>query len=666
MSDSNHSAARPLRVAAVSFLNSRPITYGLERALPTDAGASAALFDLRFDLPSRCADALANGEADLALLPTASFAASAEDLRVVPGVAIASRGPVRTVLLVGEVPWEQLNAIALDGASRTSALLLRLLCAERGLQPSFSEAPHESVLDAVTGTRGALVIGDAAFAAPERFPYVYDLGREWLNLTGLPFVFAVWAGRSDVVKPEHVQALRDSLREGLAHRPSIARAWAQDSGVDPALCESYLTHNIRYQLGAEELSGMAAFIHRAHAAGLLPKKTPVRLFDDGRPERAITTARTALVAGAAPAPRTGHSYPTKSLDALLADAATGGRIGFEDALRLYHQAPTLDLGAAADQRRRQLHGDAVVTYIIDRNVNYTNVCVTRCKFCNFYRPPGHAEGYTHSKEVLAQKLQETVALGGVQILLQGGLNPDLPLAYYEDLFRWMKANYPLALHALSPEEIRYIAEIERLPIRTVLERLVAAGLDSIPGGGAEILDDEVRRAISPLKCSTDTWLEVMRQGHALGLRTTATMVFGFGERPEHIFNHLEHIRALQDETAGFTAFICWPFQAEGTRLKLKDDTTAMRYLRLFALARLFLDNVPNLQVSWPTMGPEVGQVGLRFGGNDFGSAMIEENVVSQAGAVFKLSAADIERYVRAAGFVPRRRNMRYELLSAAA
>ena len=198
----------------------------------------------------------------------------------------------------------------------------------------------------------------------------------------------------------------------------------------------------------------------------------------------------------------------------------------------------------------------------------------------------------------------------------------------------------------------------------MIERLVAAGLDSIPGGGAEILDDDVRRHISPLKCSTETWLEVMRQGHALGLRTTATMVFGFGETPEQLFGHFEHLRALQDETAGFTAFICWPFQAEGTRLKLRDDTTAMRYLRVFAAARLYLDNFPSLQVSWPTMGPEVGQVALRFGGNDFGSAMIEENVVSQAGAVFKLSAEDIERYVREAGFVPRRRNMRYELLPA--
>jgi cyclic dehypoxanthinyl futalosine synthase len=196
----------------------------------------------------------------------------------------------------------------------------------------------------------------------------------------------------------------------------------------------------------------------------------------------------------------------------------------------------------------------------------------------------------------------------------------------------------------------------------VLERLIAAGLDSVPGGGAEILDDEIRQRISPHKCSVATWLEVMRQAHRLGLRTTATMVFGFGEKAQHVLGHLDKLRALQDETAGFTAFICWSFQAEGTKLPLRDDTTATRYLRTLALARLYLDNFPNVQVSWVTMGPAVGQIGLRFGGNDFGSAMIEENVVAQAGAVFKLSAADIEGYVRAAGFTPRRRNMRYEWL----
>ena len=631
------------KIAAVSFLNARPITYGLEQGLGDDR------FELSFELPSRCAELLERGEVDLGLIPSASYAAAAGEMRIVPGIAIAGFGPVRTVLLVGEVPWSEMKAIALDGASRSSAMLLRLLCKERGLTPRFREIPHDEVLDAASGTTGALVIGDAGFAAAGRFPHIVDLGAAWRDVTGLPFVYAVLAGRPGAVGPDDIAVLQQSLAQGLASRATIARAWSEAHGGDPADYERYLARDIRYTLGAEELSGLSAFFDRARGASLLPRVVRPRLFE----------ARARI----APTPA---GAPSRSMDALLSDAAAGVRLSPEDALRLYDGAPALELGAAADARRQALHPDGDVTYIIDRNVNYTNVCVTRCKFCNFYRPPTNkTDGYVLSREELTQKLQETVDLGGVQILLQGGLNPKLPIGWYEDLFRWMKATFPLAIHGLSPEEIRYIAEIENMSIRQVIERLIAAGLDSIPGGGAEILDDEIRYQISPLKCSTDTWLDVMREAHGLGLRTTATMVFGFGEQPRHIVSHLERLRALQDETAGFTAFICWPFQAEGTRLKLRDDTTAMRYLRVFALSRLYLDNFPSLQVSWPTMGPEVGQVALRFGGNDFGSAMIEENVVSQAGAIFKLGADDIERYIRSAGFTPRRRNMRYERLAVA-
>jgi cyclic dehypoxanthinyl futalosine synthase len=645
---------RRIKLAAVSFLNARPITYGLER------GLGESRFDLSFDLPSRCADALRTGAVDLALIPTASYGESQSaipDLRAVPGIAVASFGAVRTVLLVGDVPLDQMTDVALDGASRSSARLLQLLFRARGLTPRYREVAHDEVLTAASGTTGALVIGDAGFEASGRYTHVVDLGEAWRAHTGLPFVYALWAGPADVLGSQEIALLQQSLAAGLAHRGEIARAWAEAHGGAPALYERYLTDNIRYRLGADELSGAAAYFDRMLEAGMLPARTRVRLFEAAHLPGAVQTATPAPPDAAPPSPS------PRTVDALLSDAAAGIRLSPDDAIRLYQQASTLDLGAAADARRQTLHPDGIVTYIIDRNVNYTNVCVTRCKFCNFYRPPGSKEGYTLSREVLARKLQETVDLGGVQILLQGGLNPDLPLTWYEDLFRWMKANFPLAIHGLSPEEIRYIAEIENMPIRAVIERLIAAGLDSIPGGGAEVLDDEIRHKISPLKCTTATWMEVMREGHALGLRTTATMVFGFGETPRHLTNHLETLRALQDQTAGFTAFICWPFQAEGTRLKLRDDTTAMRYLRVFALARLYLDNFPSLQVSWPTMGPEVGQVGLRFGGNDFGSAMIEENVVSQAGAVFSLGADDIERYVRAAGFEPRRRNMRYERLA---
>jgi cyclic dehypoxanthinyl futalosine synthase len=463
---------------------------------------------------------------------------------------------------------------------------------------------------------------------------------EWIDRSGLPFVSWLWVARIDAVgepQERHLGRLR--------HLSTVLS--------EVAVCPETALF-LRYQLGSHELSGLAAFVEELHRSSGLPSSDrpslQVRLFDLGPLDLASRPPRRKVSGKGA-------------MDGLLADAAGGARLAPDEAALLYERASLLDLGEAADRRRRALHPENIVTYIIDRNVNYTNVCVTACKFCNFFRPEKSRDGYTLSRDELAQKFAETVALGGIQILLQGGVNPHLPLAYYEDLFRWTKASFPLALHALSPEEVSFIARQEGLSIATVLERLIAAGLDSLPGGGAEILDDDIRRRISPLKCSTGTWLEVMHQAHRLGLRTTATLVFGFGESPAQMVGHLERLRALQDATAGFTAFICWPFQAEGTRLRLSDDTTALRYLRIFSLARLYLDNFPNLQVSWPTMGPTIGQVALRFGGNDFGSAMIEENVVSQAGAVFKLSAGDIEERVRAAGFVPRRRNMRYELLA---
>jgi cyclic dehypoxanthinyl futalosine synthase len=630
---------RRLRLAAVSFLNSRPITYGIERGL-----VGQHRFDLTFDLPSRCAAAVARGEADLALMPLASYATATEDLRIVPGIAVASRGPVRTVLLMGDVPWEAMDTIVLDEASRTSQMLVRLLSHARGLDPWFESADHDGILERIGGKRGALVIGDACFSASLRFRYIYDLGAEWTERVGLPMVNAGWIGRPEALMPGDVALLQESLALGLAHRDEIARTFAAADGVDVSVYQRYFHENIHYVLGASELCGAAAFLDRAYSAGLLSKKPVIRLYPNDFP------------------PKSRSTQAKSSIDVLLADAATGIRLSFEEGVRLYQEASLFDLGQAADTRRRSLHPQGVVTYIIDRNVNYTNACTTACQFCNFYRPPGDSRVYTLTRDELAQKLQETVDMGGIQVLLQGGINPELGLAYYEELFRWMKANFPIAIHGLSPEEIRYLAEREGLTIPAVLERLIAAGIDSIPGGAAEILDDEIRQRISPQKCSVATWLEVMRQAHRLGLRTTATLVFGFGEKAQHLVGHFDKLRALEDETAGFTAFISWSFQAEGTKLPLHDDTTATRYLRTLALARLYLDNFPNVQVSWVTMGPAIGQVGLRFGGNDFGSAMIEENVVAQAGAVFKLSAMDIEGYIRQAGFIPRRRNMRYEWL----
>ena len=350
------------------------------------------------------------------------------------------------------------------------------------------------------------------------------------------------------------------------------------------------------------------------------------------------------------------------LAALLERAAAGGRLSPAEGLRLFTEADLLELGAAADARRAALHPEGQVTFILDRNINYTNVCNVYCKFCAFYRAPGKADTYVLTREELAQKIEETLAVGGTLILMQGGVHPDLQIDWYEALLAWIKANYAIHVHGFSPIEIRRIAEFSGLDLETTIRRLVAAGLDSIPGGGAEILVDRVRQKVSPLKDSADEWLEVMETAHRLGLRTTATMMFGHVETPAEIVEHLERLRQLQDRTGGFTAFIPWTFQPDHTHLHTP-RATAVEYLRVLALSRLYLDNFANLQLSYVTMGAKIGQVAMRFGANDFGSLMLEENVVSQAGAKFLMERGEIERLIRDAGFTPVLRNQRYELLA---
>jgi cyclic dehypoxanthinyl futalosine synthase len=351
------------------------------------------------------------------------------------------------------------------------------------------------------------------------------------------------------------------------------------------------------------------------------------------------------------------------LDRIIAKAAEGGRLDAAEALQLYREAPTGVLGRLADAMRARKHPDGVVTYIIDRNVNYTNVCVARCNFCAFYRPVGHGDGYVLSFEEIFRKIDETIAVGGHQLLLQGGHNPDLPLAWYEDLFRAVKARYPdFKLHALSPSEVLHLSRLTRLSTPEVIARLIDAGLDSIPGGGAEILVDRVRKLLNCYSKSTaDEWLRIMGEAHAAGLRTTATMMYGSVETDEERIEHLIRLRDLQDRTGGFTAFIAWSYQPEHTELGLH-EATGVDYLRTLATARLVLDNFDNLQASWVTQGGKVGQLSLAFGANDMGSVMIEENVVRAAGASYCMDEVEIVRNIENAGFVAKRRNMHYETL----
>ncbi len=338
------------------------------------------------------------------------------------------------------------------------------------------------------------------------------------------------------------------------------------------------------------------------------------------------------------------------------------RLSRDEGIALLRDGDLLELGALADLVRQRKHPEGVVTYIIDRNINYTNVCTAQCAFCAFYRDLPSSEGYLLTKQELAQKIEETMALGGRQLLLQGGLHPDLGIEYYEKLFRWIKASYPeIWIHGLSPAEVNHICRVSSLDLESVLRRLMAAGLDSIPGGGAEILSDRVRGIIGIGKGTTKDWLDVMECAHRLGMRTTATMMFGHVETLEERIDHLLHLRELQDRTGGFTAFIAWTFQPENTAMA-GDELTSFQYLRTLAVARVMLDNFPSVQASWVTQGGKIGQVSLRFGANDFGSLMIEENVVSAAGAHFRLTEAEIARNIQDAGFVPKRRTMHYQIV----
>ena len=351
------------------------------------------------------------------------------------------------------------------------------------------------------------------------------------------------------------------------------------------------------------------------------------------------------------------------VDAIVAKVVQGGRVSAAEALQLYREAPTHVLGRLADTIRVRKHPEGVVTYIIDRNVNYTNICVARCNFCAFYRPVGSGEGYVLGFEEIFSKIDETISVGGNQLLLQGGHNPDLPIQWYEDLFRAVKARYPpFKLHALSPPEVLHISRLNQIPTRTVIERLVAAGLDSIPGGGAEILVDRVRKLLNCYsKATSDEWIDIMRQAHHAGLRTTATMMYGTVETQDERIEHMMRLRDLQDETGGFTAFITWSYQPEHTEHGGFEET-GVDYLRTLALSRIVLDNFDNLQASWVTQGGKVGQLSLAYGANDMGSVMIEENVVRAAGAAYCMDELEIVVNIEDAGFVAKRRNMHYEIL----
>ncbi len=352
-----------------------------------------------------------------------------------------------------------------------------------------------------------------------------------------------------------------------------------------------------------------------------------------------------------------------AIQKILDSVIDGHRLSRADAIQLLESNCLASIGKAANAVTAKLHPEPYRTYNIDRNINYTNICTAVCDFCAFYRGPKDPEGYVLDRNILLKKIEETVAIGGDQILLQGGMHPTLPLEWYEELLRDIKSQYPeVNVHGFSPPELFHLTKVTKLPLLEILERLAAAGLGSLPGGGGEILVDRVRKEMTRGKVLSDDWLDVNRKWHSLGGRSTATMMYGHIETLAERIEHLDRLRELQDETGGFTAFICWSFQPDNTEMAHIPPTGSFEYLKTQAVARLYLDNIPNIQSSWVTQGRDIGQLALLFGANDMGSLMLEENVVSAAGTVHHLTLDQMRSAISELGWEPRRRNVFYELV----
>ena len=587
------------RIASVGYLNSAP--YRALNQLPW----------VQYDecLPAECARRLIEGEAELALIPFAEAVCHGGLSFLDYG--IIGRGVVGSVLVLSELPIDQLDTILLDSGSMSSVALLRIVLFHRypelNKRVKFSRLPAGEALRRIGGKTGALVIGDQAIRHRDGFLHRLDLGQAWQELVlktepdfpavdgTVPFLFAVWAFRAGTVSSAAAAELTQQIESGLRSLRIYAIEWAADQGIPQETALRYMEHQIGHRIDEAALAAAQLYIRLGVEAGIFP-------------QIAWVEEREAAGKGEAN-PSPAKTFRCRPLDSILDAAASGRRISLSEGLALAESATLADLALAADLRRKQLHPDPRVSYIVDRNINYTNVCNVYCRFCAFYRAPGKQGGYILTKDEIGRKIAETVEAGGIQILLQGGLNPELGIEYYEDLFSWIKANYPVNLHALSADEILHIAKVSNLTLDETFSRLIRSGLGSLPGAGAELLVDRVRWRIARLKTNSAQWLDVHRAAHRFGLTSTVTMMFGVQESWEDRLIHLQKTRQLQDETGGVTAFITWSFQEENTKLK-KGNTSATEYLRVQAISRLFLDNIANIQSSWVTQGPSVGQLAL--------------------------------------------------------
>jgi len=674
-----------VRVGVMNYILGRPLVRGLVTRRSDEV-------EIIEDVPARVGEMLAAGRLDTAIAPVAMILAT-PGIDVVPGLGVLCDGPVQSIRLFHKTPLSELRRVALDGSSRSGAMLARIVLERfEGAAPEYVRR-QPSLPEMLADCDGALLIGDPALtASADVAPYV-DLGELWKRHTGLGFVFAMWGLRAGLAQDrrEHIAELLDwSLSVGEEELEDIVAEESVRIGLPPEEVRAYLGERIRYRLAPNATSGLRLFARLAVEQALLPPGAGVNLLAVAA-DAAGPADRPDASSGQPQPPACGRfPSPLAERGWSLAQPRTGGEVGSgrsrpadeevsPDALQrgitswpahasssadaitsLLEHGDLLELGAAADELRFRLHPEPVVTYVVDRNINYTNVCVSGCRFCAFYRRDGDPDAFVLTTDEVLRKVGELVDAGGTQVLMQGGLHPRLGLDWICALVREIKSAYTsVDVHSLSPPEVVHYARVEGLPVRAVVERLREAGLSSLPGGGAEILSDRVRSVVSPHKCTADEWLVVMREVAAVGMTGTATMVFGHIETTAERAEHLFRVRDLQDETGVFTAFIPWTFQQANTALTDVRPAGGYDYLRTLAASRLALPNIPNIQASWVTQGAAIAQLALRFGANDLGGTMMEENVVAAAGCRFRVSVEELRAIAEEAGFELRQRRTDY-------
>ena len=633
-----------LRLGSIAFINSLPVDLGLlTRNIPLTAQITAAS-------PEKLNEALLAGELDISPISALFYSENAEAFHLLPDLSISSGSAVDSVLLLSRKPVESLNGarVAVTSKGCTTPALLEVLLSEKlGFQATLET--HEITNIWPKGFDAVLVIGDEALAWKERAAseglHVWDLAEAWREWTGLPFVFAVWAVRRsvwekhpDVVRHAHRQLLA-SREWGLSHMEEVRRAATERTGLSETTIAAYF-RRLSYSFGDEQKKGLDLFLEKVSNL-------------DG--EAAAAVKRNVKTSGG-------------SVEGVLQKALDGGRVTIDEGVRLYHEAGLFDLGAVANELNIRKNPEAKhrATFLVDRNINYTNICYTYCKFCAFYREPGDVkEGYLKSTEEIFEKISELVAIGGTQVLMQGGHNPQLGIEYYEKLVRDVRARFPqVHVHSFSASEVQHISRVSKLSIRETLTRLKTAGLNSLPGGGAEILVDRVRNEVSPLKTKVSEYFEIHRTAHEIGLKSTGTMVYGLGETVVERMMHFDAYRSLQDETGGFRAFIPWSFESESTQMTIP-RRTGSEYLRMIALSRIMLDNILHLQAGWVTEGPKLSQIVLGYGADDFGGILMEENVVSATKSdklYTEVTKEEAIRLIRETGKTPTQRNTNYEVV----